>query len=64
LFSLVAAVLDVMIYLQDSKPNDVEDIPPPAAEKAAQSGEEPRAESKADIRPVPESLSKRLPAVV
>jgi hypothetical protein len=68
-FSLVAAVLDVMIYFQDSKPGDVEDVPAPesnapAAQEKAPEGEDARAESKAEIRPVPESLSKKLPAVV
>jgi hypothetical protein len=69
LFSLVAAVLDVLIYVQDSKPSDVEDVPAPESKPAAvrekaPEGEEARTGSNAEIRPVPESLSKKLPAVV
>ena len=69
-FSLVATVLDVLIYLQDSSPEDDEGVPPPPETNVPATREEPTenedaaAANKAEIRPVPESLSKKLPDVV
>jgi hypothetical protein len=62
-------VLDVLIFLQDGKPEDVEDVLPPeasatAAREKAEEGGNSAAESKAEIRPVPDSLSKKLPETV
>jgi len=68
-FSLVATVLDVLIYLQDSTPENAEDVPPPPetnvpATREEATENEDAAAAKAEIRPVPESLSKKLPDVV
>jgi hypothetical protein len=71
-FSLVATVLDVLIYLQDSTPEDDEDVerpaPPetnaPATKKNPVENEDAAAANQTEIRPVPESLSGKLPSVV